>query len=167
MKKVNLILILIIGLFLFIQADEKNNRVDFKKQCSKISSDFKIYKVNKIEIGHFVKDKKDFFIFLTSYFSKEKGYQGNTDVIFAIDSELVIDKLLLVKSDDTPDYINFMSAFGFFDSFIGKKPLIKENKLNIEVDSISGATITSNSIIKNVQNTLIEAKKIIQKIKLD
>jgi Na+-translocating ferredoxin:NAD+ oxidoreductase RnfG subunit len=141
--------------------------VDFKNECKKISEDIQIYNFKKIKFGHFIKDEKEFFVFLTSDFSKVKGYQGITEIIFSVDRDLIIHSVNMVRSEETPDYINFMQAFGFFSGFSGKTLVLKENNLSVEVDVISGATSTSKAVKEDIKNSLIEAKKIIESSEFD
>lgn len=125
----------------------------------------KKYSIYKSRIGRFIffSDKNDsgYFILTGDYF-KPKGYKGPTSVglVLSFDAKQ-IKNCILIESTDTKSYIEKFFIKGvkeneniFFNQFFHKK-ITDDNKGKfIEVDSVSGATITSRAISKSINETL-------------
>ena len=165
-KYISFLIICLIIVTSFSEKTVKSSDEIIKKECKRFSQDFKFYKHKGIRFSHYFEKEKEYFIFLTSDFSRIKGYSGNTDLILAVDRDMVIGKIELVSSEDTADYINFMTAFGFFSGFTGKTVNKETGKFD-NVDVISGATMTSQSVMGNIAETIEEAGKIIKNTTYD
>lgn len=84
----------------------------------------------------------------TDYCSQISGYNGPTPVMIITDNRYVIQKVALMSHCETPGYINRMEIRGFFDSWNGKT---LQQASRLQVDAVSGATLTAVSVIKNVE----------------
>lgn len=102
------------------------------------------------------------------------GYQDNIYILFSITPEL--DKILsiyILEQKETPGLGAKIIEENFRNQFIGLKTdneitYIKNQKANKElnqIEAISGATISSKSVVKILNNTLPEVIKIIKNYK--
>jgi uncharacterized protein with FMN-binding domain len=74
-----------------------------------------------------------------------RGYKSTTPVKIYIEKNRVV-KVEALKTQETPKY--FAKAKTVLDNFAGKT-VTKAEKMN--VDAVSGATISSKALVKNVQ----------------
>ncbi len=85
----------------------------------------------------------------TSTLTKDvRGYRGNTPVKIYIEKNRVV-KVEALPNRETPKY--FVRAKALLDNFEGKT-VTKAQKM--DVDAVSGATMSSKALIKNVQTGL-------------
>ncbi|MBR4391402.1 MAG: FMN-binding protein [Bacteroidales bacterium] len=106
-----------------------------------------------------VKDNKGKVIgtvLLSSPFSDDiKGFNGPTPLQIALDTKGKIIEVRVLDNDETPGFLKKVINAGFLESWNG---LTVEEALNKEVDAVSGATFSSNSI-KNSLKTRLQAVK--------
>lgn len=76
---------------------------------------------------------------------KIRGYKSPTPVKIYIEKNRIV-KVEALKNQETPKY--FAKAKAVLDNFTGKT-VTKAEKMS--VDAVSGATITSNALVKNVR----------------
>ena len=102
-----------------------------------------------------VKNKKGKVIgtvLLSSPYSDDiKGFNGPTPLQIALDNDGKIIEVRVLDNNETPNFLNRVINAGFLDSWNG---LTAEEALNKEVDAVSGATFSSNSIQKSLKARL-------------
>ena len=81
------------------------------------------------------------------------GYNGPTPIMLITDQNYRVRQVALLSHHETPAYIRMMEEVGFFDSWNGKA--LKELP-QLEVDAVSGATLTAIAVHQNV-TTLAKA----------
>ncbi|MDP4208279.1 MAG: FMN-binding protein [Bacteroidota bacterium] len=84
------------------------------------------------------------------------GYRGPTPLVLILDNKKHIKKLCLLENNESPGFISKLSSHGFLDSWNGKS--LKE-AASSEVDAVSGATLSSTAIKKNVSILASQALK--------
>jgi NosR/NirI family nitrous oxide reductase transcriptional regulator len=72
--------------------------------------------------------------------------------LIPISQQEELSRIVLLKNAETKKIIDFLEHKDFYNSWL-TVPL-DTNALNLNIDAVSGATITSNAIIKGVNNTL-------------
>ncbi len=77
-----------------------------------------------------------------------KGYAGETPLLVALNAKERVQKVVLLKNEETPRFLQMVVGAGLLDSWNGMK-LRKARRQ--EVDVVSGATYSSRSIIKSFQ----------------
>jgi len=77
-----------------------------------------------------------------------KGYAGDVIVFVGINNDGTINKIQLGKNNETPSVGKKAEEKDFTDRFIGKNI---NQKVSEQVDTISGATITTSGVIVAVQ----------------
>jgi Na+-translocating ferredoxin:NAD+ oxidoreductase RnfG subunit len=87
-------------------------------------------------------------LFSMPYAEAVKGYNGNTPLVIALDTENRIMQVVVLPNHETPRFAERVAAAGLYDSWNG---LTVEEALEKQVDAVSGATYTSNG----VKNTLV------------
>lgn len=93
-------------------------------------------------------------VLLSSPYSDEvKGFNGPTPLQIAMDAKGKIIEVRVLDNNETPNFLNRVINAGFLNSWNG---LTAEEALNKEVDAVSGATYSSNSI-KNSLKVRLEA----------
>lgn len=80
-----------------------------------------------------------------------KGYNGETPVLIALNPKQVILGVWLLENKETPKFAKKVEYAGFYNNWNG---LTVKQALKKEVDAVSGATYTSNGVIKSVQAAL-------------
>jgi len=80
------------------------------------------------------------------------GYSGPTNTLIALDARGRVMGLRILKSGDTTDHVaEVVGARSFFRQFIEKKPA---EMASLQVDAVSGATLTSSAIAEGVLRRL-------------
>lgn len=92
------------------------------------------------------------------------GYGGPLNLALNLDNNQVIQSIELKENNETPYYVQNIDTL--LNKYIGIS-LCDSGKL-VEVDAISGATITSNAVLENLVNVAAQAKqcskpKVVQK----
>ena len=80
-----------------------------------------------------------------------KGYNGETPVLIALSPKKVILGVWLLENKETPKFAKKVEDDGFYKNWNG---LTVKQALKKEVDVVSGATYTSNGVIKSVRAAL-------------
>lgn len=102
----------------------------------------------------FVEQQGDDLIFKSSAVVKNVyGYAGPTPLIVTVKDNL-IQKVELGSNSETPAFLNSVLNTGILDSWNG---LSLEEAINKSIDVVSGATLSSSSIIKTMQLTAVAA----------
>lgn len=80
------------------------------------------------------------------------GYSGPTNTLIALDARGKVLGLRILSSGDTTDHVaEVVGTRSFFKQFIDKKPA---EMANLQVDAVSGATLTSSAIAEGVLRRL-------------
>jgi len=88
-------------------------------------------------------------VFLTTEVPPDvKGYVGPVPVLVGMDRNGVIARLIVLENRETPYYMRMIERSGFFKKFVGRS--VGEGLES--VDAVSGATITSRAIVKDVSS---------------
>ena len=75
------------------------------------------------------------------------GYNGRTPVrITLVDGKIT--EIVPLKNDEDPLYFKMVTESGLFTKLNGKTP---EEALKVNLDAVSGATYSSEGIIKNIR----------------
>ena len=82
------------------------------------------------------------------YSDNVKGYNGPTPLLIALDAEGRIKNVVLLKSDETLNFVQHVVEGGLLEAWNG---LSVSQALNKDVDAISGATYTSNGIKESLK----------------
>ena len=87
---------------------------------------------------------------LSSDYSQQFGYGGSVPLLIGVDDDLMITKIILLRNHETGDYIE--AIYG--NKFIGKWQGVNlEDAMQLHVDIVSGATLTSNAVIAGIRHT--------------
>lgn len=95
-------------------------------------------------------------LFSSPYSDEITGFNGPTPILILMDAEGRIKDVVLLENQETPRFAQHVVDGGLFQSWNGLTP---DEALNKEVDAVSGATYTSNS----VKNSLIARLKVYQR----
>lgn len=148
------------------QEKSKEHRIDEKippglEFLSEISSD--IFAV----VHDTIKDRyevygsdgdMDFFVLLTSpYCNDIRGFGGNVPFAIMVDPNEKIKKIHLLEHYETPSWIRDLENVHFFDTWNG---MDISTALNTEIDAVSGATMTSEAIVRCMSRRLSEYKEV-------
>ncbi len=76
------------------------------------------------------------------------GFMGPTPLLIALDSDSHVTKVVALKNDETPRFFELVKKKGLLDSWNGLTPSEAAAK---EVEAVSGATFSSNSVIGSMQ----------------
>ena len=100
-----------------------------------------------------VMSEKDGMILVntTTLCAKYDGYNGPTPVILYLKDKKVA-KVEALPNNETPGYFELLNDEDFFTRWNG---LTADRALELEVDTVSGATWSSDAIIHNVRKGLI------------
>ena len=80
-----------------------------------------------------------------------KGYNGETPLLVALDADKKVKCVVLLPNNETPGYLQRVVDAGLLKSWDGMK-ISKARKK--KVDTVSGATFSSRSIIETLQAAL-------------
>ena len=94
-------------------------------------------------------------LFSAPYSESAKGYNGETPLLIALDTEDHIKNVVLLANHETPRFAQRVVDGGLYQSWNG---LTLDEALTKNVDAISGATYTSNGV-KNSLNLRLQAYK--------
>lgn len=80
-----------------------------------------------------------------------KGFNGETPLMVALDAKQNVKCVVLLPNNETPEYLQHVVNAGLLKSWDGMKVKKARSK---KVDTVSGATFSSNSIIQTLQAAL-------------
>jgi Na+-translocating ferredoxin:NAD+ oxidoreductase RnfG subunit len=87
-------------------------------------------------------------ILLSTNYAKPYGYSGIVPILIGVDSSQIINKVVLLPNNETVDYVRAVYDEKFIGSWNGVK---LEDAVQLKIDAVSGATHTSNAVIKGVR----------------
>lgn len=85
-----------------------------------------------------------------TYYGEAEGYHSILKVQVTVDKKHIVD-IEVLEHEETPIIA---------DAVISKIPHMVIKKNSTDVDTISGATYTSNTLLKAIDNALVSAKRI-------
>ncbi len=91
-------------------------------------------------------------LYSRNFDAKFQGYAGETPLMIYFNKENVITNVQLLQNEESPEYIDHIAQKGIFESW-NDLPIDTITALK-SVDAITGATYSSNAIIKTVQKTM-------------
>lgn len=154
------LVLLLLGLLSIVWADAK--RIKGKKEPQPSATELKsafpdgskfvevhnpfrhwlVYRVGDNPIGA---------VFITTDIPPDvKGYVGEIPVLVGIDRKGVISRLVILENRETPYYMKMIERSSFLKKFFGKS--VSERW---EIDAVSGATISSKAIMKDVESASV------------
>ena len=80
-----------------------------------------------------------------------KGYAGPTPLMIAFDKDKKIISVTMLPNSETPRFLQRIQQSGFMDSWNG---LTVKSAREKKIDTVTGATFTSRSVIQTLQTTL-------------
>lgn len=80
------------------------------------------------------------------------GYQNEIALLVGIDKNGKISDVKLLAHEDNPEHINLIVSKGFLDKFKKRNPAQKWN----DIETVTGATISSTAMLKDIQATALE-----------
>lgn len=89
-------------------------------------------------------------VFLSSNYSQQSGYAGIVPLLIGVDENLNISKIVVLPNNETGDYVEAIYSDKFLGRWQGKN---LDDVLQLRVDVVSGATLTSNAVIAGVKHT--------------
>ena len=90
-------------------------------------------------------------LFSSPYSDGIKGYNGPTPLLIALDAEGRIKTVKLLENEETPHFAQRVVEGGLYESWKG---LTVDEALNTDVDAVSGATYTSESVKSSLKARL-------------
>ena len=85
-----------------------------------------------------------------------KGFNGPTPLLIVLDTERRIKNVVLLENQETPQFVLRMAEGGLLNVWNG---LTVNEALHQDVDAVSGATYTSNSVKESLKVRLIKYQK--------
>lgn len=82
----------------------------------------------------------------------KKGYGGSLPLLIPINQQNELGNVVLLKNAETKKIISFLEHKDFFSSWLSVPA--DSNALNLNIDAVSAATITTDAIIQGVNGTL-------------
>lgn len=89
------------------------------------------------------------------YIGSAKGYAGTVQVLFGLDKDNKITKVRILSHKETPGLGSKIADISFLKQFTGKMPdklVLKKDDPRGDIDAISGATISSRSVINAIKS---------------
>ncbi len=110
------------------------------------------FKEEKLESINFnPKNQVTQFIFSSEHAPDIAGYGGPIPLVIGIDDHGIIKEIIFQKNSETPEFFNKVIDTGILNHWIGKDvPAAAE----VEVDAVSGATMSSEGIAKTINKSL-------------
>ena len=90
------------------------------------------------------------------------GFAGPVHFLIGIDTKNKLTGIKLEKNNESPGYLEFIAKQGFFEKLKNKSV---ESVINDKIDAVSGASMTTNAIIKALKQKTAEYNKTIIKTK--
>jgi len=111
------------------------------------TSNFQSYYYNGYKFAVLKDQEQVRFFIISSDFSDIIGYRGVTTLGIIFNSDLSVEKLEIIKSDDTRGYLRRLLSMGFLQRF-------QNFRLGDEIEIVTGATMTSEAMIATVNECI-------------
>jgi len=133
--------------------------ISLKRMTLSDNRQFRYYTYTKKDSNQ---NENTFYIFSTASLFKVMGYGGEIDVAVKVTKDGTIENLKVIQSKETPDYLSRVEDYFFL--YKGKS-IFQPESISV-IDTISGATTTSDAIKRAVQFAGKEFANIIQNTKI-
>ena len=90
-----------------------------------------------------------------------RGYNGKVPLLIALDQEKKIKAIKMLPNRETGDFIEILRENRFLESWDNMDLM---EVLTVQVDAISGATETSDAVIKNIHNSVAAFSSVSNKL---
>jgi uncharacterized protein with FMN-binding domain len=107
-------------------------------------------------IAKYYKGAETGYFIISSDYVKLKGYQGITTLGIEFISNGEIHRVQLISSQDTRSFVRKLNRSWFWQQFAKDE--------SVEFKTVTGATITSNAIVKSVKIIKREIQEVIENI---
>ncbi|TLX72276.1 4Fe-4S binding protein [Labilibacter sediminis] len=94
------------------------------------------------------KHKELGYVYPSYKYKLTSGYGGYVPVLWAVDTTMVINGSLMLSNNETPEFLDHLKAVEFMNGF---SDLALSEVLNDKVDAVSGATETSEAVLKDLK----------------
>jgi uncharacterized protein with FMN-binding domain len=95
-----------------------------------------------------------------NYVKDVHGYGGPLSLAISVDKENKVEKVEILKYFETKAFMEKVIASGLLSAWDGHNV---EQAISLDVDVVSGATLTSSAVIENVQRSLKEHYRLYSK----
>ncbi len=141
------VLSLVAAYFIGFSLREKNELVNLQKHYPQGTSFKKVStKPLLFEVYHSSKNTNHHYVAI----EKTHGYGGPVTVGTEVDPSGVVQRVLVIDHKETPAFIKKIQEHQFFEQFIGKK-VSATLKLGKDIDTVTGATVSSTAFSKTVR----------------
>jgi len=138
----------------FVQLNDQR----FNESISSVANtnEFRAYTYNDLRFAVLTnQDPQRFFVLSTDY-SRVIGYQGTTTLGIIFNQDMTVERLEIVRSQETAGYIRRLNRMGFPQRFDGFRK-------GDTVEIITGATMTCDAMIESVNETIEKFTPIAEK----
>ncbi len=136
----------------------KNQPVILTEQTAffpELVEDFSYYEHDSVTDCYYLynsDNKLDCYVLLTMPYCEEfEGFGGCIPFAIVFNPDYKIRELHLLEHNETPSWIESLEEEGFFDLFVG---MTCEDVLSTEINAVTGATFSSEAIIKSCNKRL-------------
>jgi len=143
MKTTAFLILLILSAHLFGQTDKSLTEEEFVGLAKKYidSNNYSVTLIDSVHLFEYELNNEKMFFIISSEICNFKGYNGNTTLGILFNSSGVIQRVYIIRSEDTSSFVRKIVNSDFLKQFGGNK----------KVRPISGATITCKAIEKTIQ----------------
>lgn len=117
-----------------------------------------VHKIEPVD-HHLVKNKRGTVLgvaFVTSSVKPEiRGYGGEIDVLVGMDAKGIVTGVYVISHNETAEYFGRAESDGFLKRFVGRSV----DRGFDDIDAVSGATISSSAIRRDIQTAAFEVTK--------
>jgi NosR/NirI family transcriptional regulator, nitrous oxide reductase regulator len=125
---------------------------DKTKFFPEIAEDFSYFEFDSIADSYHLFNSKNkevcYLIYSSPYCDSIDGFGGNIPFAIIFNPNDKIEKLYLFEHSETPSWIEGLETDKFFETWNG---LSAKEALNLQVDAVSGATLSSVAVIESVK----------------
>jgi Na+-translocating ferredoxin:NAD+ oxidoreductase RnfG subunit len=138
----------------FVQLNDQRFNESIKAVAN--TTEFRVYTYNENRFAVLTnQDSLRFFVLSTDY-SRVIGYQGTTTLGIIFNQDMTVERLEIVRSQETAGYIRRLNRMGFPQRFDGFRK-------GDEVEIITGATMTCEAMIESVNETIEKFGALVEK----
>jgi Na+-translocating ferredoxin:NAD+ oxidoreductase RnfG subunit len=158
MKKLFFILLSLLTICLFAETFIELNDENYLETVHSIANTDEFRAFTYMEYNFAVlEDKEDIRFFIVSTdFSEVIGYQGTTSLGIIFNLDLSVEKLEIIRSEETPGFVRRILAAGYPDRLINFKQYD-------EVDFVTGATMTCEAMVQSLNESIEIFRPIVEK----
>ena len=145
----------------------ENVRLSDKEFSNLIKNNFpkKEFSIIQTKFGRFgvvFADSVEHFVITTANYSSEMGFQGYSNFAIIIDTQGEIERIIFLSSEDTEVFVQKIIADGIL-GILSKQNLFTQKRPTC---LITGATMTTSAISKDISKTLDAFREIFDLINL-